>query len=127
MAAVLPEQLELRQETAQEISKASLLNPYHRLGEDHIRLAVVKAAVAQSDDVVCCLRTVSREGAPPYRALSYCWGAREELGKGSIFLEVETEMVKWSVTPTLEMALRSLRNTDGSTPLLIWADALCIN
>src|ERR1700678_1134261 len=124
MGVVLPEQLEQCQVTIEEISKVSLLNPYHRLGEDQIRLAVVKAAIYQRDDVVCCLRTVSRKGALLYRALSYCWGAREELGKGPIFLEVETEVVNWPVTPTLEMALRHLRYTDGRTPLLIWADAL---
>jgi hypothetical protein len=126
VAAVLPDQLEQHQETVAP-SKVSLLNPYYRLGENQIRLAVIKEAVYHHDDVVCCLRTVSQDSAPPYRVLSYCWGARQELGKGSIFLEGETQMVKWPVTPTLEMALRSLRNTDGSTPLLIWADALCIN
>lgn len=68
-----------------------------------------------------------RDDAPPYRALSYCWGPREHFGLGRVFFEVGNQKKGWAVTPNLELALRRLRSNDLGPSLLIWVDALCIN
>ncbi|CZR52633.1 uncharacterized protein PAC_02510 [Phialocephala subalpina] len=100
---------------------------YEHLQNNEIRLSEVKPASNEDEEVVCRLRTVSRDAAPNYKALSYCWGPPEERGKSTIIIETGNKRVRWPVTPTLEMALRRLRHTDGCTSLLIWADAVCIN
>jgi hypothetical protein len=100
------------------------------LKEDEIRLVEIYPANHDLEDVVCRLTAISRDHAPAYRALSYCWGPPEERNKGSILLKVgysERKKIELSVTPTLEAALRRLRHNDGHTSQLIWADAICIN
>ncbi|KAK3897376.1 heterokaryon incompatibility protein-domain-containing protein [Staphylotrichum tortipilum] len=67
----------------------------------------------------------SRYGGPPrYRALSYVWGHRNNQPN----ITVDGHDV--SVTVNLEAALRRLRAhhaIPGGAPLVIWADAVCIN
>ena len=59
-----------------------------------------------------------------FGALSYCWGDSPE--RVNIHLEAEGATIGLiSVSPTIERALRRLRNPD--TPLRIWIDAVCIN
>ena len=100
---------------------------YEPLQNNEIRLSEVKPASKEDEEVVCRLRIVSRDTAPSYKALSYCWGPRDERGKSTIIIETGEKRVRWAVTPSLEMALRRLRYNDGCTSLLIWADAICIN
>jgi hypothetical protein len=109
--------------------------PYQILGEDEIRLVEIMPGNSEQENVVCCLRQVSRDHAPSYRALSYCWGPPEERNRGSILLDagdvelqaIKRKKIELPVTPTLEAALRRLRHNDGRTSQLIWIDAICIN
>ncbi len=100
---------------------------YEHLQDSEIRLSEVKPASNEDEEVVCRLWVVSRDAAPSYKALSYCWGPPEDRGKSTIIIETGNKRVLWPVTPTLEMALRRLRHTDGCTSLWIWVDAVCIN
>jgi hypothetical protein len=90
--------------------------PYGTLEEEEIRLVHILPANFEHEDILCRLIPVSRDHAPPYRALSYCWGPPEQRNKVSILLEVgdaERKRVELPVTPTLEAALRRLRCNDG--------------
>lgn len=83
-----------------------------------------------SDDpnslVECRLQTHSLDDQPSFVALSYVWGdpqAREDI-------LIDGQLM--SITLSLAQALRSARGvfaklTEGSTILLLWADAICIN
>lgn len=60
----------------------------------------------------------------PYEALSYTWG---EAGDDELFVKIlsKNEPHRVSVRPSLESALRQLRNPNE--PKFFWVDALCIN
>lgn len=102
-----------------------MIDPYHPLRSNQIRIAEVKYAFSYDEEIICSLLTVSRDNTLPYRALSYCCGPREELNQGYIILDVDGNGLRWSVTPALEMSPRRLRYTDGKTSLLLWGDTLC--
>lgn len=65
------------------------------------------------------LQTVELASAPPFEALSYCWGPPEP--KYSICIEGAT----LSVTENLKLALFRLRHADRVRAL--WIDGICIN
>lgn len=63
---------------------------------------------------------ISLKDTPKYHALSYCWGD-PDLPRAKILLD-GTEV---EVTISLEQALRAFRHE--TIPMIVWADALCIN
>lgn len=96
---------------------------YRTLSEGEIRIAQVKSASSEDEDIHCDLIHVPRHEPRDYQALSYAWGPHHERHLGLIYLEGTSH----PVTRTMEMALRKLRRKNGELPLLIWIDALCIN
>ncbi|KAE9362973.1 HET-domain-containing protein [Stipitochalara longipes BDJ] len=99
------------------------VNIYKPLGDNEIRIAEIRSASSEDEDVHCHLKHVSRDAPGDYQSLSYAWGPFEELDKGLIFIEG----IPHPVTRTMELALRKLRRKTSQPPLLIWIDALCIN
>jgi hypothetical protein len=69
----------------------------------------------------CELFRTSLDGKPDYEALSYVWGGA--LDRRNIVVNSD----EFSVTTNLELALRRLRAHVGEKPLVLWADAVCIN
>ena len=96
---------------------------YEPLGDNEIRIAEIRSASSEDEDVHCRLKQVSRDEPGDYRTLSYAWGHPGERGQGLIYLEGTPH----PVTRTMELALRKLRHKANEPPLLIWIDALCIN
>jgi hypothetical protein len=88
--------------------------------QNSIRLLRLKAAEDPSWPLRCSLFHTSLSEAPPYVALSYCWGERTN----SQFVFIENEVL--SVTPNLKHALQRLRPSSGED-LVLWVDAICIN
>jgi hypothetical protein len=76
---------------------------------------------AQNNDglVSCTLAVVSLNDSPPYTPLSYVWG--DERYKKQILVD---EFVV-EITTNLEYAIRHFQQE--LEPVVIWADALCIN
>lgn len=71
---------------------------------------------ANSDCIVCALRTVSLAEEPSYTALSYCWGDQTQREM------VQVNDRKASVTTNLKQALEALRK--DREDLVLWVDAL---
>lgn len=97
-------------------------NPYldHKLDNSKPEIRVLHLLPGQKDEEIkghC--RVVNLDDRPAYNALSYVWG--NERDKTDIL--VEGTRVK--VTVNLADALKRIRLRHG--PLLIWADAVCIN
>lgn len=75
---------------------------------------------ADGDPVSCSLEIIEDYlSAPPYHALSYCWGDQNDL------VEVMNNGKPLAVTKNLHAALLRLRQRGQSG--LVWVDALCIN
>jgi hypothetical protein len=96
---------------------------YKPLGHNEIRIAEIRSASSEHEDLHCHLIHVPRDNPEEYQALSYAWGPPHERGLGQIYLEGTPH----PVTRTMEIALRKLRRTSGEPPLMLWIDALCIN
>ncbi|TVY30682.1 Heterokaryon incompatibility protein 6,OR allele [Lachnellula hyalina] len=88
--------------------------------QDSIRLLRLKPAANPNSLIHCSLFHTSLSEAPPYVALSYCWG--ERAGAQQVYLE--DELI--TVTPNLKQALQRLRPPSGED-LVLWVDAICIN
>lgn len=75
---------------------------------------------SQESPISCTLRAVNLQEAPAYDALSYVWGdpanKRDVTCNGQVL----------SVTASLFLALRRVRQVSRATPFL-WADAVCID
>ncbi|KAK8013011.1 hypothetical protein PG991_010386 [Apiospora marii] len=69
--------------------------------------------------IQCEIIHTSLEAPPPYTAISYTWGDPDD----TIDIRVNGSWMK--VTASLHGALEALRKPDD--PLLVWADAICIN
>ncbi|TVY42358.1 Heterokaryon incompatibility protein 6,OR allele [Lachnellula occidentalis] len=92
---------------------------------DSIRLLRLKPADSsnspiQPQPIHCSLFHTSLSQAPPYVALSYCWGERGSAQR----IYLDNELI--SVTPNLKHALQRLRPSSGED-LILWVDAICIN
>ena len=71
--------------------------------------------------LVCCrIEHVSFNDNPSYEALSYTWGAT-----GQAVDNIKVDGLPFTVTPSLEIALRHLRSQQETR--ILWIDALCIN
>lgn len=93
--------------------------------EDHqVRILVVEPASSADEPIVCSLVTTPLSSAPPFDALSYCWGA-----------ETSREVLRidgllggdLSVSRSVVAALRRLRPKEQASKLAIWIDQICIN
>ena len=83
-------------------------------------LKVLPRSPRKSDALVdCALIVVSLYEAPSYTALSYVWG--DERNRSLVLVD-GSEM---DVTTNLEETLRHLQQE--REPVLVWADAVCIN
>jgi hypothetical protein len=81
-------------------------------------LPTSKRAIAKSDCVNCRLFNISLDEQPEYEALSYTWGAQNDMC--SILLNG----YNFEISRNLEAALIKLR---ASTPRTLWVDAICID
>ena len=70
-------------------------------------------------DVECSLEIVKLDDAPPFEALSYCWGDI------SYTREIVVSSTTFAVTRNLYAALSELRYPNKSR--LVWIDAICVN
>ncbi|OJI97961.1 hypothetical protein ASPVEDRAFT_79633 [Aspergillus versicolor CBS 583.65] len=95
---------------------------YKSLPEGCIRVVRIQPGL-EADDIVCRLEQPKLlSDSPSYEALSYAWGtcdATEYIYLGNERLE------KFSVSPSLALALRMLRGTEAEVTM--WIDAICIN
>lgn len=92
---------------------------YQPLAQNHdIRLLHLEPGQF-SDKVQCKLHHANLNDKPIYVALSYVWG------DAAVTVDVLCNGSEVSVTVSLANALRRLREPDA--PVVIWADALCIN
>jgi hypothetical protein len=89
-------------------------------GKESIRL--LRIWPSENDDhlIECEIFHTTLSQAPPYIALSYTWGDRSGLKQ----ILVQDEVAP--VTINLWRALQRLRPRTGE-PLVVWADAICIN
>ncbi|KAF5878889.1 putative heterokaryon incompatibility protein [Botrytis fragariae] len=101
-------------------SQALQIRVLHILPKSHADLTTSDRLPNQLDTVSCTLHVVSLREAPDYHALSYCWGD-PDLPRAQILLD-ETEV---DVTISLEQALKTFRH--ATKPMVLWADAICIN
>ncbi|KAJ4291931.1 hypothetical protein N0V90_009829 [Kalmusia sp. IMI 367209] len=108
---------------------------YQPLGPDQIRLLQLHD---QPDELRLIQRIfhVTRAECPPYTAISYVWGANQQVGRQD--LVCEDPHAKVNVTRNLELALRSVARSkakaastagqeNGGQRSYVWADAICIN
>ncbi|KAK1980903.1 heterokaryon incompatibility protein-domain-containing protein [Colletotrichum cereale] len=99
---------------------------YRPLSEgEEIRLLVLEPAVDDLQPLQGFLchaslrETYLGNMAPQYEALSYVWGCDKKVD------DLETPTGSLPITHSLRSALRRVRHP--SKPLLVWADAVCIN
>lgn len=87
------------------------------LQENEIRL--VRLLPEYMSMIQCEIVHTSLGAPPPYTAISYTWGDPDD----TVDIRVNGSWMK--VTASLHGALRAVRQPDD--PVLIWADAICIN
>ncbi|KAG9231579.1 hypothetical protein BJ875DRAFT_382668, partial [Amylocarpus encephaloides] len=85
-----------------------------------IRLLRVFPAEDRDAIIRCEIFHTNLSSEPPYVALSYTWG--DPAGLSRVY--IKNEVVP--VTHNLWRALRRLRQSSGE-PVVVWADAICIN
>ena len=83
------------------------------------RLAFILPSPHFTDRIECSLITTSIDDAPPYEALSYCWGDPNDTEP------IVLSKSQFSATKNLASALRHLRLPDKQR--LVWIDSICIN
>lgn len=91
---------------------------YTTLGKDEFRLLEI-APGKKDDPLVCTLKHTSFQSNEWYCALSYTWGSPEP----PFFIKCDGSGIR--ITRSLHEALIRMRRT--WRPVLIWADAICIN
>ncbi|EEU35878.1 uncharacterized protein NECHADRAFT_34976 [Fusarium vanettenii 77-13-4] len=85
----------------------------------HIRVLDIHPAAGLDQPIACTIRHVNLDHRPPFEALSYTWGGKEN--QTSIFLNGQPFMV-------MENAAAVLRRLRVSGQMrTIWVDAICIN
>jgi hypothetical protein len=84
-----------------------------------IRLVTILPASPFSKTIECVVRKVTLRDAPTYIALSYTWG------DPSVTAAVFIDGIERQITANLNSALRHIR--DEVNPVVLWADAICIN
>ncbi|KAF2840524.1 HET-domain-containing protein, partial [Patellaria atrata CBS 101060] len=89
------------------------------LQESILKSSTCLSIVQLSSPIFCRLHVLSLHEAPSYIALSYAWC------QGGGRRNITVDNVRVPVTANLDQALRHLRSQDE--PIMLWADALCIN
>ena len=109
---------------------------YQRLKPNEIRLLELQDHPDESR-LIRRIFTVDRANCPPYTAISYVWGANQQVPPKQIVCEEPDSHVP--VTTNLEGALRSVVHSRASGPsttsqedgssqgMLVWVDAISIN
>lgn len=92
---------------------------YKDLEDSCIRLIKVLPDNNKTAALRCEMLHVSLDSPPPFTAISYTWGDARDTTK------IELDGGKTSITVSLHGALCAVRLV--STPILAWADAICIN
>jgi len=83
------------------------------------RLAFILPSPCFTDRIECSFITTPIDEAPPYEALSYCWGDPSDTEP------IVLSKSQFSATKNLASALRHLRLPDKQR--LMWIDSICIN
>ncbi|KAL2068471.1 hypothetical protein VTL71DRAFT_16569 [Oculimacula yallundae] len=81
-----------------------------------------------SDEIFCTIKRISlKDAANSYEALSYAWGT--EIAKKKVHIRLDDLEITVTPQENLYQALLHLRYLyrDRAEPLIIWADAICIN
>lgn len=95
-------------------------------GDEFTRIAIIHPGNS-NDDIVISLEPVLFSTPPPYEALSYTWGSKDN--PKTVYVKELQGPVIYSatllVTQNLFQALRSLRYNDKSRTM--WIDAICID
>lgn len=97
----------------QLIGSAKLPNP-----KTHIRLLTILPG-RQTEELRCICSTVRLDDRPQYNTLLYVWGNREAKA------QVTVNGLQVTINKNLAGALSRIRHE--REPIVIWADALCIN
>lgn len=93
---------------------------YVPVNPDKHEIRLLKLARGElKDPISCSLIHASLDGHPPYEALSYAWGCKNQSCK--IFIDDQD----FHVTQNLKAALTRLRSKKEDR--LLWVDAICIN
>ena len=93
--------------------------PVPKDSRPYIRLMTLQPAKL-GEDLRSDIRVWLLDEAPPYEALSYCWGPVQPI----CFLHLNEK--KLAITPNLHSALYHISMTRKNS-LTIWVDAVCIN
>jgi hypothetical protein len=88
--------------------------------ESQIRILTLRRGTRNKPQS-CSLGNVALANAPPYEALSYCWGS--ELNKPTVVLQQGSDSSPFPVTQNLFQALRRIRQPWADCQ--IWTDAIC--
>lgn len=86
----------------------------------HIRLISLQPSVRSYVPITCTMFEADPAEGLEYEALSYVWGSP------STPLPIQVNGSPFLVTENLEAALRQFR-LRGTTPRILWIDAICIN
>ncbi|KAF2839932.1 hypothetical protein M501DRAFT_1031091 [Patellaria atrata CBS 101060] len=122
------------------------------ISKKEIRLLRLLPAVSTEEHLVCALIRTSLDDAPPFQALSYCWGNFYGTRKATVMFQEnvvvdssagpnriaqlneqfssqgsnkQDHVTLFNLTATLHTALVSFLLRDAGT--FLWADMLCIN
>jgi hypothetical protein len=104
--------------SANPLKLSSIYRPLHK-DPSQIRLITLHASPDFDSPIECSLGHVNLDERPEYQALSYVWGDPNVCK--AIFIDGTT----LPATTNLVAALRQIR--DATKPLVLWADAICIN
>jgi hypothetical protein len=87
-----------------------------------IRLLKLQVVEAKPGQVACDIVAVDIDTAPPYEAISYCWGNSEQTNSLAIGSKTKQYI---PITPSAHDALCAVTPLDGARYL--WIDTICIN
>jgi len=92
---------------------------YHDLDQRREEIRLLRILPETTSIIKCELFHTSLYNPCPYIAVSYAWGDADDTG--TIILDGH----EFVVTESLKLALERLRSRH--TPVVVWADAICIN
>ena len=103
-------------------SKYDTLNP----GRDQLRLLKLEYQpdISPAGKIIATLATFQRDICPPYRALSYVWGALAPHKDRAIEINGSSFMVRSNLHDFLTMAARKQYMCEDT---YLWIDQICIN
>lgn len=84
-----------------------------------------KCTFGKKPSIVISLETFRVDEAPPYFALSYCWGKKK--AKRDIVCDKKTLQVTITLFEALEHLYPRITSTSEDSPSYLWIDQLCID